>query len=846
VSSAAIAAAAACQLCGLPTGSEERTFCCLGCRNVYTILRESGIVEADFRDSDLYRQSLRLGLIANASLDFPAIPETAEKRDSVYQLSGLWCTSCGWLIEQALRKERGIVNAEVLFAADLLKVTYCPQYIPTGRIEQTVASLGYRASLATGETEPARREQRELLLKLGLAAGLWMNVMLFSLVIYASYFEGIAGWARAAVPVILMALATPAVFYSGRPILWLGWQSLRHGTIRMETLISTGILAAYGYSALQILRHGTHFYFDTACAIVTLVLTGKALEQSAKAKTARALSTLHRMLPKKARVLTGDREYFVSIDAIQPGMTLLVKPGERIPADGVVLEGNSGVDESVITGESKPREKRAADAVVGGSLNGAGVLYVKATRPAAESTLSQIVQAVEKAIASRTEVDRMVDRISRIFVPAVLVFSCLTMFGCMMAGLSEMESLMRAIAVLVIACPCALGIATPLATTAAVGAASRSGILLRHPGALESIRKLDVLILDKTGTATEGRFRVHDSCWLTDGAGLLASLESVSEHPVAQAIVQQTPGPLFPATDVRVHKGSGITGLVNGHQVAAGNRKLIGPVNPELEDRAQFWERSGLTVVFCTIGRVLAGALALGDRLRTDAPDLVHALQETGVKVVLISGDAAQTTERIASQLGITEFRGEVLPDQKIQAVREYQSHGQVVAMVGDGINDAPALAAADLGIAMGSGTDLTMQSAPVVLMGDSLMKIADVIDLARRTNRIIRTNLFWAFSYNVVGISLAITGILNPIMAAGAMVISSLCVIGNSLRLKSPGSGNKPQCPSCNSRNNSCARCRPAATTLPMSRQVHNACHRKSRDRDNTVAIRRSFGCTG
>jgi len=792
-------AAATCDLCGLPAGREPLSrdfegsasvFCCLGCLNVYTILSESGLAAGDFRQSELYQQSLRMGLIANAPAATPEIPETAERREALYQLSGLWCSACGWLIEHALRKQRGIVSADVLFTSDLLKLSYCPQYIAAGKIEQTVASLGYRAAPYTGETEPARQEQRDLLLRLGVAAALWMNVMLFSLVIYASYFERISDWAGRAVPVILMALATPVIFYSGWPILRIAWQSVRQRTIRMETLIATGVLAAYVYSVVQIFRVGKHFYFDTACAIVTLVLAGKALEQSAKARTAESLSLLHRLMPKKARVLIGDKEHFVATEAIEPGMILLVKPGERIPADGIVAEGKSSVDESVITGESEPREKSPGDPVVGGSLNAAGILQIRATHPPAESALAQIVRSVEQALASRTQVERTVDRVSRIFVPAVLAIACLTFAGCVAAGVPEMEALMRSIAVLVIACPCALGIATPLATTAAVGAASRLGILLRSPAALESIRKLDVLILDKTGTATEGKFRVQETWWRDpNDLELLAALESLSEHPVARAIVQHAgeQKPLAVANPA-VYRGLGIAGHVDGRAILAGSRQLFQSegleIAGELAQRADSWEHEGFTVVFCAIDRAFAGMLALGDHPRADAAELVRTLSVEGVRVALISGDSIRTTTRVAEQLGIRELRGEVLPEEKAEIVREYRANGNFVAMAGDGINDAPALAAADLGIAMGSGTDLAMQSAPVVIMGESLMKIVDVMQLARRTNRVIRTNLFWAFGYNLAGISLAVGGKASPILAAGAMVLSSLCVIGNSLTL--------------------------------------------------------------
>jgi heavy metal translocating P-type ATPase len=799
----------------------QRPFCCAGCANVYAILLESGVVEkgGDLRQSELYQQSLKLRLVSRPETSAPAIPPGTETREALYRLSGMWCTSCGWLVEHAVRREYGVTAAEVLFTSDLLKVTYCPQYVEPGRIPARVASLGYRAEEYSADAGSRGEEGRDLLLRIGLAGFLWMNVMLFSLVIYASYFEGIAEWARRAVPFILMALATPAVFYAAWPVHRIAWFGLRQGVIRMETLISAGVLAAYGYSAIQAFQGSKYLYFDTACAIVTLVLAGKAMERGAKEKTARAVAMLYRLMPKKARLDQEGRDRFVAIEAVKPGMPLLVKPGERIPADGVITEGSSAVDESVLTGESAPREKGPGSEVLGGSLNGAGVLRIRATHAAAESTLQQVVRSVENALASRMPLERVVDRVSRIFVPLVMGIAIATVGGGALFGLGFTEALMRGIAVVVIACPCALGIATPLATTAAIGAASRRGILIRDARVLETIRKVDVLVLDKTGTATEGQFRVRESMLqaatprpaaMARAAGpsspgdapdaldpltLLASVEACSEHPIAAAVLRHAEEhgvARRPAREVEVTRGAGILGVVEGVRVVAGNRHLLGSegvaLPPEVDQAARQWERAGLTTVFVALDGVCAGALGLGDRLRPETPRLIAALRERGVRTILLSGDAAEVTAYIAAQLGADEHRGEVRPGDKAAAIRQAQQGGAVVAMAGDGINDAPALAAADLGIALGSGADLAMQAAPVVLMSGSLLRLAETFDLARFTLRVVRQNLFWAFFYNSIGISLSAAGVLNPILAAAAMVFSSLSVIGNSLRLYARG----------------------------------------------------------
>lgn len=791
----------ACDLCGAPTGRKPRTqsfdaveknFCCLGCLNVYGILFESGVLASgvDIRSTDIYLQSLKLGLLRGDRDDgLQDLPPDADTKEALYHLSGMWCASCGWVVEHALAKERGIVSAEVLFASDLLKVKYCPQFLLPGRIPERVAALGYQASEYGAEKEAERRGWQDLLLRLGVAGAMWMNVMLFSLVIYASYWEGIADWARRAVPFILMGLTMPVVFYSAWPIHRIAWLGLRQRLLRMEALISTGVFAAFAYSSAQAFRGGQHYYFDTACAIVTLMLTGKMLERSAKERSAKALTLLHQLLPRKARLRIDGRERFVAIEALEPGTAYLVKPGERIPADGIVLEGSSKVDESVVTGESALRPKTVGDEVVCGSLNAAGVLEVRVSRAGEDSTLAQIIRSVENALAGRSPLERAVDQVSRIFVPAVLGIAAATLAGCLWAGLPATVAVLRSIAVLVIACPCALGIATPLATTAAVGSASTHGILIRDVRVLETFRKADVLVLDKTGTVTDGQFRVRES--MADHLDLLASLESYSEHPVARALVRYASDQglqLQDAQKVQVREGLGITGTVAGRRIVVGNRAMLGVEGINLptpiEALAGTWQAKGLTVAFTAVDGGSAGALAFGDSPRLDASEVVSALRSRGIRVVLLSGDAKATTERIAAVIGADEWVGEVPPGGKAAAIQRYQAAGAVVAMVGDGINDAPALAAADIGIAMGSGADLARQTAPVVLMSDSLLRIPETFALAARTLRIVRQNLFWAFFYNTAGIILAIAGVLNPILAAGAMVISSLSVIGNSLRL--------------------------------------------------------------
>ncbi len=765
-----------CSLCGLESGSSA--FCCAGCQNVYAILLESGVLASgqDFRQSDLYLQSLKLGLISNRAAALPEIPADAETREAVYRLSGMWCASCGWLIEHALMRSRGVVSAEVMFASDLLRVRYCPQYLPVERVTGCVEALGYKVSEYPGRNSAGDAERKDLLLRLGIAVFLWMNVMTFSLVVYTSYFQKVGSSFTRYIPFLLMVLATPAVFYCAAPVLRIAANGLRLRMLRMESLLAMGILTAYGYSVVLTFASNEHVYFDTVCAIVALVLAGKTIERAAKEKTARAITLLHGLMPNKARMMVDGREHFVSIEALRPGGVFRVKSGERIPADGIVRQGRSHTDESVLTGESVPRPKEPGDAVVGGSINVGGVLEIEATRVGEESALALIVQTVERASATRTETERAVDRVARLFIPGVLAISLLTCLGWLYFTGSVAGALMHAIAVMVIACPCALGIATPLALTAAVAAASHRGILVRDARVLETIRDVDVVVLDKTGTATMGEFVVLEVKGDASRMRELSALESFSEHPIAKAIVAYGGAAAnLCVEDVSLYPGMGLSGVIGETRYFIGNGKLAQTFCEAVE--------AGPSVYFGWDGAV-RGSILLGDRVRPDAAALCASLRRRGVRTVLLSGDSQAATEKVAAEIGASEWRGDAAPEEKVAAVRALQESGARVAMVGDGVNDAPSLAQSDLGIALGSGTDIAMQAAPLVLMGTSLEGVTETLDLAKHAFRIVRQNLFWAFAYNVAGITLAVTGVLTPILAAAAMVLSSLSVIGNSRRL--------------------------------------------------------------
>lgn len=858
-----------CDLCGLHVGRHpftrrfeaiEKTFCCLGCMNVYAILLESGALAtgADIRETELFKRSQALGLISNGEqvATKPAVPTfelppDAPLQEALLQVNGMWCSSCAWLIEHALLSERGVVAAEAFFASDLVKVRYCPQYLPPDRLNKRIEQLGYHASAYTGDQEAAHAERRDLLLRLGLAGFLGMNIMTLSMALYVGYFQDISESVRRFLPFLLWALATPVMFYSGKPILRAAWRGLVNRAVRMETLLALGILAAYVYSIAQAfigLRGSrVHIYFDTASTIVTLVLVGKIIERNAKERTTRAISMLYRLMPKKVRLWVEGRERFVTSEALEVGDEFLVKTGERIPADGVVSEGSSHADEALLTGESAPISKEPGNQVVAGSVNLGNVLRIRAAKVGADTTLAQIIKLVEHALSSRSELERTVDRISRLFVPAVIAFAILTFAVSWLGGFTPAgEALMRAITVLVIACPCALGLATPLAVTAAIGAASRQGILVSDSRMLETIRRVDTVIFDKTGTVTEGDFvllehevlavaardtfdlqqhewrgkvRHNDSARPalsistlettlattlsgTTMAGaatlfyeihlpLLAALERFSEHPLGKAVVKSAEEltlSRYDATAMDVRKGMGITGEVAGHRVFIGNHRLAEAEAVTIPvvclQRTREWESCGRTVTYYGWDGEVKGVLAFGDRVKAEAVDVVRQLQQRGVKVLLVSGDAPETTQWVAAAIQADDFHAGALPEDKVKVIEDLQRAGKVVAMIGDGVNDAPALAQADLSIALGSGTDLAMRASSVVLMGHSLLKVLTVFELAKRTWSIVRQNLFWAFLYNTLGLSLAVTGLLNPILAASAMLLSSLSVIGNTSRL--------------------------------------------------------------
>ncbi len=604
---------------------------------------------------------------------------------------------------------------------------------------------------------------------------------------------------------LLLLLTTPVIFIPGKRFFTIFWKNLLNLSPEMNSLVAIGTGSAYLYSTIVTLfpdlfisgGAGNHVYFETAAVIITLILMGRLLEERAKQKTGEAIKKLLQLRPKTAIVIEGGKERQIDIDKLLPGMIVRVKPGEKMPADGIVLSGSSSVDESMLTGESIPVDKVVDSKVVGGSFNINGSLDFRITAVGDNSLLGQIIKLVEDAQGSKAPIQKIADKVSFVFVPAVVLSAVVTfVIWLFIAEVSPFNiALTNFIAVLIIACPCALGLATPTAIMVASGLGAKNGILVKDGESLELANKINVIILDKTGTITQGKPSVGGIFPFGSSEEeilqLAASLEGKSEHPIAKAITEMASSKslqLLDSTNFKNMSGFGISGEVDNKMVLVGNKKLIleaGVDLSESENKIKELEEEGKTIVFICVESKLAGIITIEDSIRESSPQAVKELMKLGIKVIMVTGDNHAAASSIAAQTGIKEFISDVLPGQKSDIVKKYQKDENIVAMVGDGINDSPALAQADIGIAIGTGTDIAIESSKITLINGDLMGVAKAIKLSKKTLRTIKQNLFWAFVYNVMGIPLAALGLLNPMLAALAMSFSSVSVVTNSLRLK-------------------------------------------------------------
>lgn len=723
-----------------------------------------------------------------------------------FQVSNMNCASCAGRVERALADAPGIVAASVNLASETASVRW------TGLTETQVAQLmtqaGYPAQVFDTEDRSDRAGDAAAQLKRDtwIAALLTLPVVIIEMAGHAS--PAVHHWVEASIGrqtswAIQFVLITAVIFWPGFRFLRIGLPALYHRRPEMNALVAIGVLAAWGYSTLSLFTpgilgaKGAAVYFEAAGVIVTLILLGRYLEARAKGQTGAAIRALMALRPPSARVWQDGAWVEVAHDALSVGARIQVRPGEQVPVDGTVVEGHSYIDESMLTGEAAAVAKATGDTVVGGTVNGTGSLVFEATAVGSDTVLARIAQVVEDAQSTKLPIQSLVDRVVAWFVPAVLAIAALAALLWLAFGPGLTFALVTGVSVLIIACPCALGLATPTAIMVGTGRAAEQGVLFRKGTALQQLSQASVVAFDKTGTLTMGQPEVAARAFAdgqdeTNIMRLIGALEALSEHPLSKAICRAAPPADHPVTDFQSETGLGISGTVSGHALRIGSARFMGQLPDALQAKGQAFAEQGQTAVYAEVDSQVVAVLGIADPVKPSSKPLIDALHAQGIRTALISGDAEVTSQAVARSLGITEVRAGVLPEGKLQAVRSLRQQGDVLAFVGDGINDAPALAEADIGLAVGTGTDVAIEAADVVLASGDLDRVSRAMQISAATMRIIRQNLFWAFAYNVAlipvaaGVIYPFTGmLLSPMLAAGAMALSSFFVVSNALRLR-------------------------------------------------------------
>ncbi|ATY57995.1 TPA: copper-translocating P-type ATPase [Staphylococcus argenteus] len=714
-------------------------------------------------------------------------------------ITGMTCAACSSRIEKVLNKMDGVQKATVNLTTEQAKVDYYPEETDANQLITRIQKLGYDAAVKDKNKDQASRKTKELqhkLIKLIISAALslpllmLMFVHLFNMHIPSLFMN----------PWFQFILATPVQFIIGWQFYVGAYKNLRNGGANMDVLVAVGTSAAYFYSIYEMLRWLSgvttqpHLYFETSAVLITLILFGKYLEARAKSQTTNALGELLSLQAKEARILKDGNEIMIPLNDVRVGDTLIVKPGEKIPVDGTIIKGMTSIDESMLTGESIPVEKNVEDTVIGSTMNKNGTITMTATKVGGDTALANIIKVVEEAQSSKAPIQRLADIISGYFVPIVVGIALLTFIvwiTLVTPGIFE-PALVASISVLVIACPCALGLATPTSIMVGTGRAAENGILFKGGEFVERTHQIDTIVLDKTGTITNGRPVVTDYHGDDQTLQLLATAEKDSEHPLAEAIVNYAKDKHMQLTETTSFKavpGHGIEATIEDHHILVGNRKLMAEndisLPKHISDDLTNYEQDGKTAMLIAVNHSLTGIIAVADTVKEHAKDAIKQLHDMGIEVAMLTGDNKNTAQAIAKQVGIDTVIADILPEEKAAQIAKLQQQGKKVAMVGDGVNDAPALVKADIGIAIGTGTEVAIEAADITILGGDLMLIPKAIYASKATIRNIRQNLFWAFGYNIAGIPIAAMGLLAPWVAGAAMALSSVSVVTNALRLK-------------------------------------------------------------
>jgi heavy metal translocating P-type ATPase len=802
------AAGHACDLCGYAIrgravedadAAGDRRFCCTGCRQVYTILLQAaGTADPDaFRRSELFRRCRESGIIRQPAAERKPGPAAAVPDgpglDLTLTLENLWCPACAWLVETVLARTAGVASAVCRFETDRLQVRYNPVATDPARIVEVLRRFGYRAK-RPGDS-PDRGSERREWIRFGVSALLSMNVMMLSWALYVGFFSAMTEEAVASMSWPMAVMAAVVVGYGGGPFLARAWRGATRAAFGMDCLVAVGALSAFGLSTVNLLTGSLHLYYDTACMLVTLVLLGRLIERRAKGDVRAGLDTLLTLMPEKVCIVAEGFPMgrYASVDRLAAGDLLRVAENEIAAADGVVVSGHGTIDEASLTGEPMPILKRPGDSIRSGSRVRRGSFTICAERAGSESTLGQMVALIREAVEDRGLRDDRLDALLRWFVPAILLLAALTGWGVWASGGGSESAVMRAVAVTVIACPCALGMAIPLARVAGLALGARRGMLIRTFAAFERVRGIDTLVLDKTGTVTCGDWRLQEIVAFGDftrekALGLAAGLEQGADHPIAVELRRESQERLLRPERVKViqAEGSGVSGLWEGLEVKIGSSAFLTDefAGRELPPAVGAARDAGRSLVYLGAGGQPAAVFVFGDALRPNTVETVAALLRAGIRPILVSGDGAGTTRAVGRRLGIAETRGEQLPADKAALVAELRRHGRRVAVVGDGVNDAPAMAAADLSLAVFSGGSLGREVADATLMRSDPLQIPEFFDFAGSVNRTIRRNLILTFCYNAIAVPVAMAGFLSPLVAVCAMLLSSLSVLANTLRL--------------------------------------------------------------